>query len=175
MISCLVDCEKLERYSNIETSEFLSFSSFTPRSLWSHFADIGTKTAYVVCVLSAFSGTAHGGEIVFRPINPNFGGNPFNDGILLSTANAQNPYTAPRAERDLTEQFVRSLQSRLFSSLATQVQEAIFGDNPQDSGTFTVGDQQVSFTRGLEVITLQISNLGDGSTTVVEVPVVSVE
>ena len=113
--------------------------------------------------------------MLFKPINPNFGGNPFNDGILLSTANAQNPYTAKRAERDLSEQFVRSLQSRLFSSLATQVQEAIFGDNPQDNGTFTVGDQQVSFVRGLEVITLQISNLGDGSTTTIEVPVLNVE
>jgi curli production assembly/transport component CsgF len=118
---------------------------------------------------------AQGAELVFKPINPNFGGNPFNDGLLLSSANAQNPYTAKREERDLSEQFVRSLQSRLFSGLASQVQEAIFGDDPQESGTFTVGDQQVSFVRGLEVVTMEITNLGDGSTTVIEVPVVNVE
>ena len=114
-------------------------------------------------------------EITFKPINPSFGGNPFNDGHLLATANVQNKYTARREERDLSEQFVRSLQSRLFSSLATQVQEAIFGDDPQDNGTFVVGDQQVSFVRGLEVITLEISNLADGSTTTIEVPVLSVD
>lgn len=114
-------------------------------------------------------------EITFKPINPSFGGNPFNDGHLLATANVQNKYTAKREERDLSEQFVRSLQSRLYSSLATQVQEAIFGDDPQESGSFIVGDQQVSFVRGLEVITLEISNLDDGSTTVIEVPVISVE
>ncbi|MGI9499508.1 MAG: curli assembly protein CsgF [Geminicoccaceae bacterium] len=133
------------------------------------------KKACAVGFLCMFATAAHAGEIVFKPINPNFGGNPFNDGILLSAANAQNPYTAKREERDLSEQFVRSLQSRLFSGLASQVQDAIFGDDPQESGTFTVGDQQVSFVRGLEVITLEISNLGDGSTTVIEVPVVSVE
>jgi curli production assembly/transport component CsgF len=118
---------------------------------------------------------AQGSEITFKPINPSFGGNPFNDGHLLATANVQNKYTAKREERDLSEQFVRSLQSRLFSGLATQVQEAIFGDDPQDNGTFTVGDQQVSFVRGLEVITLEISNLADGSTTVIEVPVLNVD
>lgn len=117
----------------------------------------------------------HASEIIFKPINPSFGGNPFNDGHLLATANAQNKYNAKQQERDISEQFVRSLQSRLYSSLATQVQEAIFGDDPQDSGTFLVGNQQVSFERGLEVITLEISNLEDGSATVIEVPVLSTE
>ncbi len=114
-------------------------------------------------------------ELVYKPVNPNFGGNPFNDGILLGTANAQNKYEREREARDPTEQFVRSLQSRLFSGLARQVEEAIFGENPQDSGVFTVGDQQVSFERGLEFITLEIKNISDGSTTVVEVPVIEVE
>lgn len=118
---------------------------------------------------------ARAGELSYKPINPNFGGNPFNDGILLGAANAQNPYEREREVQDPTAQFVRSLQSRLFSGLASQVQDAIFGDDPQDSGTFTVGDQQVSFERGLEVITLEIANLGDGSSTIVEVPVVNVE
>ena len=117
----------------------------------------------------------HASDLVYAPINPSFGGNPFNDGILLGTANAQNKFEAPQDEQDPTERFVQSLQSRLFSGLARQVEDAIFGENPQDSGTFTVGDQQVSFDRGLEVITLEISNLGDGSATVVEVPVIEVE
>lgn len=128
------------------------------------------------CALAiALIGPASASDLVYKPVNPNFGGNPFNDGILLGAANVQNPYKAERDEQDLTEQFVRSLQSRLFSGLAGQVQDAIFGDNPQDSGIFTVGDQQVSFVRGLEVITLEIDNLADGSSTVIEVPVVGVE
>jgi curli production assembly/transport component CsgF len=125
-----------------------------------------------------FIASAHAGDLVYTPINPNFGGNSFNDGILLGTANAQNKYQddgRSRSQQDPTERFVTSLQNRLFSGLARQVEEAIFGENPQDSGTFTVGDQQVSFNRGLEVITLEISNLADGSSTVVEVPVIEIE
>ncbi|MGI9499808.1 MAG: curli assembly protein CsgF [Geminicoccaceae bacterium] len=119
--------------------------------------------------------SATASELVYKPVNPNFGGNPFNDGILLGTANAQNKFEREREERDPTEQFVRSLQSRLFSGLARQVEDAIFGDDPQDSGVFTVGDQQVSFNRGLEFITLEISNTSDGSSTVVEIPVIEVD
>lgn len=129
----------------------------------------------LVLLVSLLAMTAKAGEISYKPINPNFGGNPFNDGLLLGAANAQNPYERRRETQDPTEQFVRSLQSRLFSGLASQVQDAIFGDDPQESGTFTVGDQQVSFFRGLETISLEISNLADGSTTTIEVPVVSVE
>ncbi len=129
----------------------------------------------VACSLVLVTTTSWAGELTFKPINPNFGGNPFNDGILLSTANAQNGHEAPRETVDPTERFVQSLQSRLFSGLARQVEDAIFGDSPQDSGTFTVGDQQVNFVRGLETIVLEISNLADGSLTVVEVPVIEVE
>ena len=121
------------------------------------------------------SATSFASDLVYKPINPNFGGNPFNDGILLGTANAQNSYEAPEDEVDPTARFVQSLQSRLFSGLARQVEDAIFGENPQESGTFTVGNQQVSFERGLEVISLEISNLADGSITVVEVPTIEVE
>lgn len=132
-------------------------------------------SALTALVIGISIAQAEAGELVYKPINPNFGGNSFNDGILLGTANAQNKFTAKRKERDPTEQFVRSLQSRLFSSLASQVQDAIFGDDPKDSGSFTVGDQQVSFVRGLETITLEISNTASGSSTVIEVPVLEVE
>jgi curli production assembly/transport component CsgF len=131
-----------------------------------------TLASTFVLALGFCASGASSSELVYKPINPNFGGNPFNDGILLGTANAQNKYEREREERDLTEQFARSLQSRLFSGLARQVEDAIFGDNPQDSGVFTVGDQQVSFDRGIEFITIEISNLGDGSSTVIEVPVI---
>jgi len=137
--------------------------------------DAVAKPLMIALPLFVIAAGAEASEITFKPINPSFGGNPFNDGHLLATANVQNKFQARREERDLSEQFVRSLQSRLFSSLATQVQEAIFGDDPQDNGTFVVGDQQVSFVRGLEVITLEISNLTDGSSTVIEVPVLSVD
>jgi curli production assembly/transport component CsgF len=136
----------------------------------------GVKTGLVIAgLIAAVIAPAGAGELIYKPVNPNFGGNPFNDGILLGTANAQNKFGPEREERDPTDQFVRSLQSRLFSGLARQVEDAIFGDDPQDSGSFTVGDQTVSFERGLEFITIEIINGADGSSTVIEVPNIEVD
>ena len=146
-------------------------SAYLKRSSKQRFARFAGPFAVVLAMGFPMS-TANASELVYKPINPNFGGNPFNDGILLGTANAQNKFERDREEIDPTEQFARSLQSRLFSGLARQVEQAIFGDDPQDSGVFTVGSQQVEFVRGVEVISIEISNLDDGSSTVIEVPVV---
>jgi curli production assembly/transport component CsgF len=61
------------------------------------------------------------------------------------------------------------LQGRLLSALASQVTEAIFGDNPQDHGTIQFGGTIVEFDRSADAITLRITN-EDGTVTVITVP-----
>ena len=112
-------------------------------------------------------------ELVYEPINPSFGGDSFNSSHLLGIANAQNDYRDPDQQKNAasqSEQFVRQLQSRLLSSLAGEVNEAIFGDNPQDSGTITFGDQIIEFYRGLDSVQLTITDLTTGAITEIEVP-----
>ena len=80
----------------------------------------------------ALASTAHADNLVYKPINPSFGGDSFNSNHLLAIANSQNDYSDPdRVERSdsQTDMFVRQLQSRLLSSLAGEVSEAIFGEN----------------------------------------------
>lgn len=118
--------------------------------------------------------TASAQEMVYKPINPSFGGDPFNSSHLLSIANAQNDYKAPAASSSsATDLFIRQLQSRLLSSLASQVSDAIFGENPQDSGTVVFGDQVISFERGLESVQLVIVDNATGSRTEIEIPLLS--
>lgn len=113
-------------------------------------------------------------ELVYRPTNPSFGGDAFNSSHLLSIANAQNDYKAPPASSSsATDLFVRQLQSRLLSSLASQVTDAIFGENPQESGTIVFGDQVISFERGLESVQLVIVDNATGSRTEIEIPLMT--
>ncbi|MEG8044673.1 curli assembly protein CsgF, partial [Sphingomonas sp. LR59] len=93
---------------------------------------------------------ASASELVYTPINPSFGGNPFNSAHLLGVATAQSKYKDPTAlnSSDPASQFLRTLQSRLLSSLATQITDVIFGDNAQQSGLIRFGDQEISFVRG---------------------------
>ncbi len=111
-------------------------------------------------------------EIVYTPINPSFGGNPFNSSHLLGIANAQNNYTDPKASTGTSDAdlFARQLQSRLLSALSSQITDAIFGPNPQDRGTITFGGQTISFVRSLESVTLDITNNDTGEVTNIEIP-----
>lgn len=131
-------------------------------------------------------GAAGAQDLVYTPVNPSFGGNPLNSSHLLSIANAQREATASDADDDLlagggldpdpspgqtdADLFVRQLQGRLLSALAAQVTEAIFGEDPQDSGQVIFGDTTVTFERGLESIRLTITDALDGSITEIVVP-----
>lgn len=122
-------------------------------------------------------------DLVYTPINPSFGGNPLNSSHLLGIANAQREATARDADDGTgfgsgssdegstqAELFVRQLEGRLLSALAGQVTEAIFGTNPQESGTVTFGTTTVTFTRTTDSITLVIVDSLDGTVTEIVVP-----
>ncbi|MEH6696817.1 MAG: curli assembly protein CsgF [Hyphomonas sp.] len=127
------------------------------------------------CVTLAIGAGAQAQELVYTPVNPSFGGNPFNSAHLLAVANAQDKTEAPSsgnsASNPQADLFVRQLQSRLLSGLASQVAEAIFGDDPQDYGRVVFGDQTIEFTRGLDSITLNILDATTGTTTEIVVPI----
>jgi len=78
-------------------------------------------------VLPLASGLAAATELVYEPINPNFGGNPLNGSYLLSNAQAQDRHKDPDAPEDLYQQpsaldrFTDSLETRLLNQLLTDV------------------------------------------------------
>lgn len=111
-------------------------------------------------------------DIVYTPVNPSFGGNPFNSNHLLGVANAQNDFTNPASSSSSSQAdiFARQLQSRLLSALSSQIVTAIFGDNPQESGTISFGGQTVRFIRSLTEVTITIINDDTGEETVIVVP-----
>jgi curli production assembly/transport component CsgF len=115
------------------------------------------------------------GDLVYQPINPSFGGSPLMSGHLRALADMQKPQPEPieTEPENSAERFVRSLESRLMSSLAQQVSNAIFGETPQDAGTVTFGDTEVTFVRGLENISLTITDPEAGETRI-EVPILQV-
>jgi len=111
-------------------------------------------------------------DVTYQPVDPSFGGNPFNSAHLLGVANAQNDYKDPKstATSSQADIFARQLQSRLLSALSSQIVDAIFGDNPQQSGTIKFGGQTITFDRGLTDVTLTITDDDTGEVTTIVVP-----
>jgi curli production assembly/transport component CsgF len=135
---------------------------------------VGTALAAgICCAISAQP--AQASDLVYTPINPSFGGNPFNSAHLLGIANSINKYKDPSAvdSSNPANQFLRTIQSRLLSAVATQVTDLIFGENAQDSGVIRFGDQEISFVRGIDSVTLTITNFADGSVTEIVVPLLT--
>lgn len=111
-------------------------------------------------------------EITYRPVNPSFGGNPLNSNHLQGLATAQKTFkeTSDSSKQSPTERFLSMLQSRLYSSLASQVSEAIFGDDAQPTGTIVFDDQQVSFINTGTEIHITVTDFNTGQVTNIVVP-----
>ena len=111
-------------------------------------------------------------DLTYQPIDPSFGGNPFNSSHLLGVAGAQNNTKDPTSAATSTEAdiFARQLQSRLLSALSSQIVDAIFGENPQERGTISFGGQTIDFVRSLDEVTLNITNTATGEVTKIVIP-----
>ncbi|GAP73937.1 MULTISPECIES: curli assembly protein CsgF [Pseudoalteromonas] len=115
-------------------------------------------------------------ELVYKPINPSFGGNPLNANMLLSKAQAQNKHRAPISEKTYGEKFQESLERTYLNRMVREITDIAFGDDVEDSifnqdSIFMSGDYQIQIiTSTPDSITVQITNTLDGTVTVIEVP-----
>lgn len=131
---------------------------------------------FASCLIVALGTPAVGGEMVYKPQNPTFGGESFNSSHLNAMAGAQNEYKPKASSSSLSQtnsqRFISMLESRLYSSLAAQVSEAIFGENAQESGTIVFNDQTISFHNDGTQITLTVIDASTGQTTEISIPTV---
>ena len=130
------------------------------------------RAALAAGILIACSSGAIAQQQVYTPINPSFGGNPFNSAHLLGIANAQNNFKDPNAPDSGSQSdiFARQLQSRLLSALSNNIVNAIFGPNAQNNGTVDFGGQTISWVNELGQITVTITDDATGQVTTIVVP-----
>lgn len=107
-------------------------------------------------------------ELVYQPVNPNFGGNPLNGSFLLSTAQAQDTNEDPDRIDSLLEQqsaldrFTDSLETRLLSQLLTDVGNGNSGELVTDDFIVQIVDVDGTLT-----VLITDRNTGDTSEIVV--------
>lgn len=85
---------------------------------------------------------ASAGELIYRPINPSFGGDPFNGSYLLGKAQAQDTNEDPDASRyepmTTSERLVQTLQSSLVNQLIRDVNSGEVEQGVFDTSEFGV-------------------------------------
>ena len=99
------------------------------------------KAASVGLIIIAVT-QAHAGDLIYQPINPSFGGDPFVGSYLLGKAQAQDTTTDPntRSVQSLssTERLLQNLESRLISQLISDVSRGEVDEGSFDSDEFGV-------------------------------------
>ena len=116
-------------------------------------------------------------SLVYTPVNPSFGGNPFNSSHLLSIAEIDRP-NPPQGQggfgldgESQADAFTRQLESRILSRLSADITEAIFGEGGEPSGVFQFDDVSIAFERLLDgAVLIDIADNSTGAVTSITVP-----
>ncbi|MHB0775013.1 curli assembly protein CsgF [Halomonas sp. WWR20] len=124
------------------------------------------KLRYACLLCLCVSGGVQAGELVYQPINPSFGGDPFNGSYLLGKAQAQDTHKDPSLEDytslTSTERLIQSLQSRLLADLVNGVEDG-------QTGSFVSDDYSVIVDNSGGALSLEVTDLVSGDVTSIQV------
>ena len=127
-------------------------------------------------ILLALASASYAQDFTYQPTNPAFGGNNFNYGWLLSSAQAQNSFTEEqdegrsRFDRDPLEDFEQTLNRQILSQLTRQLTQDQFGEGGLQEGQYEIGNYQIDVAPGADAIQITILDITSGSQTTVSVP-----
>lgn len=110
--------------------------------------------------------SANASEMVYTPVNPNFGGNPGNAIMLQQEAAANTHFKGHKYDPPILNS-IQQLQQTITNSLYSQIASKISTNlgNGQTSGSFQVGNSTVFYSDDGVNTTITINNNHGGSTT----------
>ena len=113
-------------------------------------------------------------QLVYKPINPAFGGDTFNYQWLLSSATAQNQFDNASSSYSSTSSslgsFTDSLNRQLLSQLSTKLFGDQFGSGDLKPGTYIFGSMYLEVTQANGGLLIKILNTSTGEQSEIIIP-----
>ena len=113
-------------------------------------------------------------QLVYKPINPVFGGDTFNYQWLLSSAEAQNKFTDENAfsyeKTTELENFTETLNRQLLNSLSQDLFQQEFGNAGLTVGTYVFGSLVVDISPTTGGLFINILDTTTGDQTQINIP-----
>lgn len=124
----------------------------------------------IVCLLMGFFANAQ--DLVYKPINPAFGGETFNYQWLLNSAESQNKFkeaddTVNQSALDL---FKNNLNNQLLNQVSSSIFQQQFGDEGIKPGSYTFGSLSVNIYPSNLGLVVDILDTDTGEKTQVVIP-----
>jgi len=113
-------------------------------------------------------------DFVYTPINPAFGGNPYNFSWLLGQAEAQNFFQEetedPFDETDPLANFQEDLNRQVLNEITRELYQNQFGEDGLTEGFYQFGSYEIDVSAISEGMQVRIIDIYTGSETTVIVP-----
>jgi len=129
----------------------------------------------IIALLLSTVQVAFNQDLIYRPINPAFGGDTFNYQWLLSSAQEQNDYKekskiSSLLDQDPVKQFQDDLNRQILNQLSRKLVTDLFGEEGLKDGTFSLGSFEIEIRNGLDGVHINILNINNGGETSIIVP-----
>jgi len=113
-------------------------------------------------------------ELVWTPVNPSFGGSPFNADWLMAQAEAQKPVEEEEMdygyEQDPLADFQNDLNRQILNRLSSRLIEMAFGEGELAPGYYEIGDYIIEIITTDAGIRIIITDPMTGGETTMEIP-----
>lgn len=134
-----------------------------------------TLFALLLTILGSFSAKSQ--QLVYKPINPAFGGDTFNYQWLLSSANAQNQFDDDKNgyqnlldNLNSMDSFKDSLNRQILSQLSQKLFEDQFGNGALTPGNYMFGSLYLEVTQSSQGLLINILDTSNGQQTEIIIP-----
>ncbi|ANF49693.1 curli assembly protein CsgF [Chryseobacterium glaciei] len=132
----------------------------------------------LILILTFFAGIFLGKsqQLVYKPVNPAFGGDTFNYQWLLSSANAQNQFDQKNDYSDLlgnlnsVDSFSQSLNRQVLSELSRKLFEDQFGEGSIQPGNYLFGSMYLQVTTTAQGLLINILDTSTGDQSEIVIP-----
>jgi curli production assembly/transport component CsgF len=124
----------------------------------------------IICLLTGFYTNAQ--DLVYKPINPAFGGDTFNYQWLLNSAESQNKFKEADTGSNETalQLFKNNLNNQLLSQVSNSIFQKQFGDAGIVPGSYTFGSLSVNIYPSNLGLVVDILDTDTGEKTQVVIP-----
>ncbi|SEW48000.1 curli production assembly/transport component CsgF [Chryseobacterium wanjuense] len=133
-----------------------------------------TFVIFLTIVAGMFFGKSQ--QLVYKPLNPAFGGDTFNYQWLLSSANAQNQFDQKNDYDSLLDNlnsldsFSNSLNRQVLSELSRKLFEDQFGEGSIQPGNYLFGTMYLQVTTTAQGLLINILDTATGDQSEVIIP-----
>jgi len=127
-------------------------------------------------LLALFQVNSWAQDFVYQPVNPAFGGNPYNYSWLLGQAQTQNLYEEESdlfgfdGEEDLLSNFQAELNRQVLNSVTNEFYKNQFGEEGLTEGYYKFGSYEIDVSIISDGMQVRIIDVFTGSETTVIIP-----